>query len=64
MRKLTLTRQQWERVSTWLALNQHVVDVQIVEYADSGIGHSHTAYFLDSEQKVLHEMDITDVANW
>lgn len=64
MRKMTLSRHQWERVSTWLALNQHVVDVEIVEYTDSGIGHSHTAHFLDSEQKVLHEMDITDVSNW
>jgi hypothetical protein len=64
MRKMTLTRQQWERVSTWLALNQHVVDVEIVEYTDSGIGHSHTAYFLDSEHAVAHEMDITDVSTW
>jgi len=64
MRKLILTRHQWERVATWLALNQHVIDVEIVESTGSGIGLNHTAYFLDHEQKVLHEMDITDVSNW
>jgi hypothetical protein len=47
-----------------VALNQHVVDVEIVESTGSGIGLNHTAYFLDHEQKVLHEMDITDVSNW
>jgi hypothetical protein len=64
MRRLILSRHQWEKVATWLALNQHVVDVEIMEYSASGIGPSHTAYFLDHEQKVLHEMDITDVSNW
>ena len=64
MRKLTLTRHQWDQVSVWLALNQQVNEVEIVESKTTGIGLDHTAYFLDSEQTVLHEMDITDVSTW
>ena len=54
MRKLTLTRHQWEQVSVWLALNQQVNEVEIVESKTTGIGLDNTAYFLDSEQTVLH----------
>ena len=64
MRRLTLSRRQWEQVSTWLALNQHVVDVEIVESMTTGIGLDHTAKFFYKEHILLSEMDITDTSTW
>jgi hypothetical protein len=61
-----LTRRQWEQVSVWVALNQHVNEVEIVESKTTGIGPDVTAkfYFMDTNQRVWNEMDITDVSTW
>lgn len=64
MRRMTLTRHQWEQVSVWLALNQQVNEVEIVESTTTGIGVDHTAKFFYKERILLSEMDITDVSTW
>ncbi len=64
MRRMSLTRRQWEQVSVWLALNQQVNEVEIVESTTTGIGPDHTAKFFYKEHILLSEMDITDTSNW
>jgi hypothetical protein len=65
MRRMSLTRRQWEQVSVWLALNQQVNEVEIVESKTTGIGLDHTAKFFSQRTSycVLSEMDITDTIN-
>lgn len=62
--QLTLTRDQLSKITTWMALNEHVTQVKIVEKMTSGIGPDHTVYFMDDKRRVWNEMDITDVATW
>ena len=64
MRRMSLTRHQWEQVSVWLALNQQVNEVEIVESTTTGIGTDHTAKFFYKEHIYLSEMDITDTSTW
>jgi hypothetical protein len=61
---MTLTREQVSRITTWVALNQHVTKIKIVEKTTTGIGPDHQVYFMDDNQRVWGEMDITDVATW
>ena len=49
MRRMSLTRRQWEQVGVWLALNQQVNEVEIVELTTTGIGPDHTAKFFYKE---------------
>ena len=64
MRRMTLTRRQWEQVSVWLALNQQVNEVEIVESKTTGIGLDHTAKFFHNKHILSSEMDITDTSTW
>jgi hypothetical protein len=64
MRRMSLTRHQWEQVSVWLALNQQVNEIEIVESTTTGIGPNHTAKFFHKEHILLSEMDITDTSTW
>jgi len=64
MRRMSLTRRQWEQVAVWVALNQQVNEIEIVESKTTGIGCDHTAKFFHKEHILLSEMDITDVSNW
>ena len=64
MRRLALTRHQWEQVSVWLALNQQVNEVEIVESTGSGIGVGHIAKFFHKDHVLLSELDITDISKW
>ena len=61
---MTLTREQMSKITTWLALNEHVTRIRIVEKTTTGIGADHIVYFMDKNQRVWNEMDITDVSTW
>ena len=62
--QLTLTRDQVSKITTWLALNDHVAQVRIVEKMTAGIGPDHIVYFMDENHRVWNELDITDVSTW
>lgn len=62
--QLTLTREQVSKITTWMALNEHVTQVKIVEKMTSGIGPDHIVYFMDANRRVWNEIDITDVSTW
>ena len=49
MRRMSLTRRQWEQVTVWLALNQQVNEIEIMESKTTGIGLDHTAKFFHKE---------------
>lgn len=63
-KSITLTREQVSKITTWVALNEHVTQVRIVEKTTTGIGADHMVYFMDQNQRVWNEMDITDVSTW
>lgn len=62
--EVTLTRKQIERIITYIALDQGVDSVTIVEEHSSGIGASHRALFNKSQTERSFEADITDVEVW
>jgi RimJ/RimL family protein N-acetyltransferase len=51
------------KITTWVALNEHVTQIRIVEKFTTGIGPDVMVYFMDKNQRVWNEMDITDVDN-
>jgi hypothetical protein len=63
-KSITLTREQVSKITTWLALSQGITQIRIVEKFTTGIGPDVMVYFMDKNQRVWNEMDITDVANW
>ena len=63
-KQITLTRDQVSKITTWLALSEHITDIKIVEKYTTGIGPDHVVYFMDKNQRVWNEMDITDTSNW
>ena len=63
-KQITLTRGQVSKITTWLALNEHITRIKIVEKMTSGIGFDHIVYFMDANQRVWNDMDITDVETW
>ena len=60
-RKVTLSRNQIERLAVYLALTKNIESVTIEETNESGIGASHYAVYHGHDD--LQE-DITDVGNW
>ena len=60
-RKVTLSRNQIERLAVFMALNKNIDCVTIEETNESGIGASHHAVYHGHDD--LQE-DITDVGNW
>ena len=63
-KQITLTRDQVSKITTWLVLSEHITDIKIVEKYTTGIGPDHVVYFMDKNQRVWNEMDITDTSNW
>lgn len=64
LKKVTLTRNQIERLAVFLALQQNVESVTIEETNETGIGASHWAvYHCDKVERDFQE-EITDVSNW
>ena len=63
-KSITLTREQVSKITTWLALSQSITQIRIVEKITSGIGSDHIVYFMDKNQRVWNEMDITYVSTW
>jgi hypothetical protein len=63
-KSITLTREQVSKITTWLALSQSITQIRIVEKTTSGIGSDHVVYFMDHNQRVWNELDITDVSTW
>ncbi len=63
-KSITLTREQVSKITTWLALNQGITKIQIVEKLTTGIGPDVMVYFMDDNQRVWNDMDITDVETW
>ncbi len=63
-KSVTLTREQVSKITTWLALSQGITQIRIVEKFTTGIGPDVMVYFMDKNQRVLNDMDITDVSTW
>ncbi len=63
-KSITLTREQVSKITTWLALSQGITQIRIVEKTTSGIGPDVMVYFMDKNQRVWNDMDITDVSTW
>jgi hypothetical protein len=63
-KSITLTREQVSKITTWLALSQGITQIRIVEKFTTGIGPDVMVYFMDKNQRVWNEMDITDVSTW
>ena len=63
-KSVTLTREQVSKITTWLALRQGITQIRIVEKFTTGIGPDVMVYFMDKNQRVLNDMDITDVSTW
>lgn len=63
-KSITLTREQLSKISTWVALSQGITQIRIVEKFTTGIGPDVMVYFMDKNQRVWNEMDITDVSTW
>jgi hypothetical protein len=63
-KSITLTREQVSKISTWVALSQGITQIRIVEKFTTGIGPDVMVYFMDKNQRVWNEMDITDVSTW
>jgi hypothetical protein len=63
-KSITLTREQVSKITTWLALSQGITQIRIVEKFTTGIGPDVMVYFMDKNQRVWNEMDITDVETW
>jgi hypothetical protein len=63
-KSITLTREQVSKITTWLALSQGITQIRIVEKFTTGIGPDVMVYFMDQNQRVWNEMDITDVSTW
>lgn len=63
-KSITLTREQLSKISTWVALSQGITQIRIVEKFTTGIGPDVMVYFMDKNQRVWNEMDITDVDTW
>ena len=64
MNKVTLTRDQIQRLAVFLSLNENVNAVTIEETNTSGIGTNHQAtYHCDKIERDWQE-DITDVSDW
>ena len=63
-KKVTLTRNQIERLAVFLALQENVERVTIEETNETGIGASHWAvYHTDKIERDFQE-NITDVSVW
>ena len=62
--KVTLTREQIQRLTTYFALDESIESVTIEESYKSGIGANHWATFQTSKLERDFEADITDVGNW
>jgi hypothetical protein len=64
MSKITLTRNQLERIITIIGINGRVESVTVEERHDSGIGLAHwiTCHCPDNSQDF--STDITDVSVW
>ena len=63
-KSITLTRDQVSKITTWLALSQSITQIRIVEKFTTGIGPDVMVYFMDDNQRVWNDMDITDVETW
>jgi hypothetical protein len=63
-KSITLTREQVSKITTWLALSQGITQIRIVEKFTTGIGPDVMVYFMDKNQRVWNDMDITDVSTW
>lgn len=63
-RKVTLSRNQIERLAVYLALTKNIESVTIEETNKSGIGASHHAVYHTSQIEREFSEDITDVGNW
>jgi hypothetical protein len=63
-KSITLTREQVSKITTWLALSQGITQIRIVEKFTTGIGPDVMVYFMDKNQRVWNDMDITDVDTW
>ena len=63
-KSITLTREQVSKITTWLSLSQSITQIRIVEKFTTGIGPDVMVYFMDQNQRVWNEMDITDVSTW
>jgi hypothetical protein len=64
--KITLTRNQIERIITLIGIDTRVKSVTIQEHHNSGIGVGHTGYFNynlpDDDQGF--QTDLTDTSTW
>jgi hypothetical protein len=60
-KKVTLSKNQIERLAVFLALQENIQCVTIEETNELGIGLSHTAIYHGHNDLVD---DITDVGNW
>jgi hypothetical protein len=63
-KSITLTREQVSKITTWLSLSQSITQIRIVEKFTTGIGPDVMVYFMDKNQRVWNDMDITDVDTW
>jgi hypothetical protein len=63
-KSITLTRDQVSKITTWLSLSQSITQIRIVEKFTTGIGPDVMVYFMDKNQRVWNDMDITDVDTW
>lgn len=62
--EITLTRNQLERIITFVGIDDRVESITIIEKSDSGIGASHWVVCHTSKIERDYEADITDVSNW
>lgn len=63
-RKITLSKDQIQRLAVFLALTDSIKSVTIEETNESGIGASHHAVYHTDKIERDFEADITDVGNW
>ncbi len=62
--KVTLTRDQIERLAVYLALQKNIESVTIEETHETGIGASHEATYHTAKVERDWKEDITDVKVW
>ena len=63
-KKVTITRDQIERLAVFLTLNKNVEAVTIEETNESGIGPSHWAVYHTNKLERDWQENITDVSHW
>jgi len=62
--KVTLSRNQIEKMAVLLSLQQNIGSVTIEETHDTGIGASHWAVYHTTKLERDWQEEITDVGNW